>query len=129
MGKIFQSETVEIALAHGKQFAHDLAAINVTASRSWLEAFPETITCIQIADKDLRRSISTTNGIESLFSSVRLVTGRVKRWRNSNHALYWTAGAYFRIQPNMRRVRGFKALNQLDLIRKIDNETKQQKAA
>ena len=129
MGKIFQSETVEIALAHGKQFAADLMKINETAARSWLEAFPETITCLQIKDKDLRRSFSTTNAIESLFSSVRLVTGRVKRWRNSNHALYWTAGAYFRIQPNMRKVRGFRSLNQLDLIVKIDNENKQQKAA
>jgi transposase-like protein len=129
MTKIFQAESVDAALVLGKQFVSDLMKINETAARSWLEAFPETITVLQIKDLDLRRSLSTTNAIESLFSSVRLVTGRVKRWRNANHALYWTSGAYFRIQPNMHKVRGFRSLNQLDLIVKIDNETKQQKAA
>jgi putative transposase len=129
MTKIFKAESVEMALMLGKQFAADLAKINETAARSWLEAFPETITVLQVKDPDLRKTFSTTNAIESLFSSVRLVTGRVKRWRNANHALYWTAGAYFRIQPNMRKVRGFKSLNQLDGISKIDNENKQQKAA
>jgi transposase-like protein len=129
MTKIFQAETVERALALGKQFAADLSKINDTAARSWLEAFPETITVLQIKDRDLRKTFSTTNAIESLFSSVRLISRRVKRWRNANHALYWTAGAYFRIQPNMRKVRGFKALNQLDGILKIDQENKQPKAA
>jgi len=129
MTKIFKAESVEVALVLGKQFAADLSKINETASRSWLEAFPETITILQIKDLDLRKTFSTTNAIESLFSSVRLITGRVKRWRNANHALYWTAGSYFRIQPNMRKVRGFRVLNQLDAISKINDEQKQQKAA
>lgn len=129
MTKIFKAESVTVALELGKQFAADLAKINETASRSWLEAFPETITILQLQDQDLRRTFSTTNAIESLFSSVRLITGRVKRWRNASHALYWTSGAYFRIQPNMRKVRGFKNLNQLDGLLKIDQENKQQKAA
>lgn len=129
MTKIFRAENVEMALAYGKQFAADLSKINETAARSWLEAFPETITVLQIKDLDLRKTFSTTNAIESLFSSVRLVTGRVKRWRNANHALYWTAGAYFRIQPNMRKVRGFRSLIQLDGLSKIVDDSKQQKAA
>jgi len=124
MSKIFGAETVEQALALGKQFAVDLGKINDTAARSWLEAFPETITVLQLKDKDLRRSLSTTNAIESMFSSVRLVTGRVKRWRNANQALYWTAGAYFRIAPNMKKIRGFKAIKELDGLTKIVEETK-----
>jgi transposase-like protein len=129
MTKIFKAESVDTALALGKQFAADLLKINETASRSWLEAFPETITILQIKDHDLQKTFSTTNAIESLFSSVRLITGRVKRWRSASQALYWTAGSYFRIQPNMRKVRGFKALNQLDGIAKINDDLKQQKAA
>ena len=78
MTKIFGSESYAQGLALGKQFAADLAKINDTAARSWLEAFPETITVLQLKDNDLRRSLATTNAIESMFSSVRLVTGRVK---------------------------------------------------
>ncbi len=124
MTKIFGSETYAQALTLGKQFATDLSKINDTAARSWNEAFPETITVLQLKDKDLRRSLSTTNAIESMFSSVRLVTGRVKRWRNANQALYWTAGAYFRIQPNMKKIRGFKAIKELDGLTKIVEQTK-----
>lgn len=129
MTKIFGAETFQEALELGKQFAADLAKINDTAARSWLEAFPETITVMQLSDKDLRRSLSTTNAIESMFSSVRLVTGRVKRWRNANQALYWTAGAYFRIQPNMRKIRGYKAIKELDGLGKTVGEKQKEKAA
>lgn len=129
MAKIFKAETAEIAMALGRAFAADLAKINETAARSWLEAFPESITVLQFKDKELRRVLATTNAIESIFSSIRLITGRVKRWRNANHALYWTSGGYFRIQPNLRKIRGFRAIKELDGIGKLGEEQKQQKAA
>jgi putative transposase len=129
MTKIFGAPTVEEGLRLGKAFAEELAKINETAARSWLEAFPESITVLQLKDPELRRIFSSTNSIESLFSSVRLITGRVKRWRNANHALYWTSAAYFRIEPNMRKIRGFRNLNQLDLITKLGDEKKQEMAA
>ena len=78
MTKIFGSESYAQELELGRQFAANLSKINDTAARSWLEAFPETITVLQLKDNDLRRSLATTNAIESMFSSVRLVTGRVK---------------------------------------------------
>jgi putative transposase len=129
MTKIFKAETLAEALSIGKHFAAELEKINVTASRSWLEAFPETITVLQMRDTELRRVLATTNAIESLFSSVRSITGRVKRWRTATQALSWIAAGYFRIQPQMRKIRGFRSLNELDTIKDLREEAKGKEVA
>ena len=125
MTKIFKAVSYAEAFRLGKVFEKELAKINITASRSWAEAFPEVITVLQIKDLDLRRVFSSTNPIESLFSAIRGITIRVKRWRNASHALYWTAGGYYRIQPNLHKIRGYKSLSELDGVKKVDEKALQ----
>ena len=125
MNKIFKANTWEEGYNLGVQFEKDLSKINLTAAKSWAEAFPEVITILQIKDKELRVKLATTNAIESLFSAVRTVTGRVKRWKNANQALYWTAGAYLRVKPNIRRIRGFRSLKELDSLKPFEQLTKE----
>ncbi len=129
MSKIFKAESLSAALALGNNFEIELSKINETAARSWREAFPETITVLQIREPELRRVLSSTNMIESIFSTIRLITGRVKRWRNANQALYWTSGGFFRIQPQLRRIRGFSAIKELDGLKQIGQDGPEKKQA
>lgn len=116
MSTIFKASSVAVALERGRSFSRELGRINESAKRSWDEAFPETITILQVQSEELRRTLSTTNPIESLFSVIRSVTGRVKRWRSASHALYWCAGSYFRVEKRLRRIRGFSDLDQLQKV-------------
>lgn len=126
MAAIFRASTVSSALERGRGFSRALGRINESAKRSWDEAFPETITILQVQSEELRRSLSTTNPIESLFSVMRSITGRVKRWRTASHALYWCAGSYFRVEKRLRRIRGFRDLDQLTKIgQKIEQQAVQ----
>jgi hypothetical protein len=61
----------------------------------------------------LRRSLMTTNLLESVFSGAEQRTGRVDRWRSSNQKQRWLAGALLDMKPRLRRVRGYRALPQL----------------
>ena len=57
---------------------------------------------------ELRKSLASTNLIESLFSVVREKIHRVKNWkgRRSNQILRWVASAIRAHRTKMRRVRG-----------------------
>ena len=57
---------------------------------------------------ELRKSLASTNLIESLFSVVREKIHRVKNWqgRRSNQILRWVASAIRAHRQKMRRVRG-----------------------
>ena len=129
MAEIFSAPTYEEGYALGKRFSHELAALNRSAQASWEEGFPETILVLQLSDLELRRFFASTNAIESLFSGIRTVSGRVKRWRTANQALYWTAGAYTRISKNLKKIHGYKNLNQLEALKKNPTLTRYQEAA
>ena len=132
MANIFESNTFSEGYQKALHFHLALKRINETAARSWEECMPEILTFLQITDPELRRVFSTTNPIESLFSAIRSITGRVKRWRDQNQILYWCAGSYFRVQPNFRRVRGYKMLDQLSKLRQASElitETSKEMAA
>ena len=117
MTEIFTAATWAEGHTLGKRFSAELGALNRSAQASWDEGFPKVITVLQLTDPKLQRFLATTNPIESLFSAIRTVAGRVKRWRNANQALYWTAGAYTRISKNLKKIRGWRNLAELEEIR------------
>ena len=58
----------------------------------------------------LRRSLATTNPIESLMSRARHVHRNVKRWRNGKMMIRWMTAAVFEAAKGFRRVKGCKDL-------------------
>ena len=60
---------------------------------------------------ELRKSLSSTNLIESLISVVRTKTKNVKNWNRG--AARWIASAIAQHKPNMRKLRGCSAAHQL----------------
>jgi transposase-like protein len=63
----------------------ELAALNESAARSLEEGLDETLTLHRLNLPDaLRRSLNTTNLIESVMAQVERKTQRVDHWRTGN---------------------------------------------
>lgn len=77
------------------------------AASSLDEGLDETLTVMRLGlPRRLERQLSTTNAIENLIGSVRLLGNRVKRWRGGRMILRWTVTAVADAASRFRRVTG-----------------------
>ena len=84
------------------------------AARSLEEGLEETLTLHKLgAHKKLRKSLGTTNPIESLNGGIRTITGRVKRWRNSTMVMRWVWSGIMESERNFRKINGHKYIGAL----------------
>ncbi len=80
-------------------------------SRSILEGLDEVLTVSRLGlPLELRRSLASTNIIESMNSTVRQVCRNVKRWRNAGMALRWTAAGMMEAEKGFRRIKAYRQL-------------------
>ena len=94
----------------GKIF-RQLERINPSAARSLQEGLEETLTVHRLGVGTLlRRTLASSNPIESCFSIVEKVARNVKRWRAGDHALRWTATGLLEAEKKFRRVKGYREL-------------------
>jgi len=105
--------------------------LSPNAAASLREGLEETLTVVKLGLPELlRRTLATTNPIESALSVVGKVTGRVKRWRDGDMRLRWCTAGLLRAEQKFNRVRGHKQLHllvsQLDVLdtKTIDAEQK-----
>jgi len=91
-----------------------LEGINPSAAASLREGLEETLTLHRLGLPDaLRKSLQTTNLIESALSVASDVAGRVKRWRAGDMRLRWLATGLLAAEKQFRRVRGHKLMPKL----------------
>lgn len=91
-----------------------LQRINPSAARSLEEGLEETLTVHRLGLGELlRRSLATTNPIESCLSTVERVARNVKRWRPGDQVLRWTAAGLREAERKFRRVKGYRELEGL----------------
>lgn len=65
---------------------------NVSAVKSLDEGFEETLTIHRLeVHKELRRSFSTTNMIESIHALIGQKTDKIDYWENSSQKQRWVA--------------------------------------
>jgi len=109
----------------------DLSLQNESAVRSLEEGFEETLTLHRLGlFRELGISLKTTNSIESLHSLMASRTDKVDHWKNSNQRQRWVATALLDIEPDLRRIKGFRHLPalrhalQVELNLVSDHETK-----
>jgi putative transposase len=82
-----------------------------SAAESVREGLDETLTVLRLAlSERLRRSLATTNPIESLMSRTRHVHRNVKRWRSGKMMIRWMTAAVFEAAKGFRRLKGCKDL-------------------
>lgn len=91
-----------------------LERMNDRAAASLKEGMEETLTIHRLELPEvLRRSLLSTNIIESAFSRHRDVTRNVKRWRNADQKRRWAATALLEAERSFRRIKGWRSMSVL----------------
>ena len=102
------------AKAELEKIFRQLERINPSAARSLEEGLEETLTVHRLGvGERLRRTLASTNPIESCLSTVEKVARNVKRWHAGDQALRWTATGLLEAQTHFRRVKGYRGLETL----------------
>lgn len=126
----YRSEAEATAKKHLKALQGWLArAGHEGAAASLAEGLDETLTVTRLRlPRDLRRSLATTNAIESALGRVRKTTRNVKRWRGGDMARRWCATALLEARKGFRRIKGYKNLPALAAALERDDERRNQAA-
>lgn len=91
-----------------------LERLNPSAAASLREGLEETLTVHKLGVTGLlRKTLSTTNPIESCFSVTRTITGRVKRWSGRDMVQRWAVAALLRAEKKFKRVKGYREIPKL----------------
>ncbi len=102
------------AKAELEKIFRQLERVNPSAARSLEEGMEETLTVHRLGVGELlRRSLATTNPIESCLSTVERVARNVKRWHGGDQPLRWTATGLLEAERKFRKVKGFRELANL----------------
>ena len=89
----------------------ELMDLNPSAARSLEEGMEETLTVHRLRlPMKLRRSLSSTNLIESAFSTVDTVCRNVKRWQGGDQYLRWVASGLLWAESRWNRIHGHREL-------------------
>ena len=89
-----------------------LGNINHEAANSLEESAMETLTLIKMkCPRLLRKSLMSTNPIESAFSLVRSTTSRIKNWKSGkNQISRWVSASLLEVEKRFRTIKGFKEI-------------------
>lgn len=94
-----------------KELEQWLRAINESAADSLLEAFDELLTLHRLkVPALLRKTLHSTNPLESLFSRVRACEKNIKRYRDSKMAQRWLASALLYAERSFRAIKGHESI-------------------
>ncbi len=85
------------------------------AAASLREGLDETLTIMRLElPENLTRVLSSTNLIENLFSRVRDMARRVRRWQGGGMILRWTAAGVLEAERTFRKIAGYRSLPKLE---------------
>jgi len=89
---------------------HDeLTEINPSAAGSLAEGLEETLTLLELrVTPKLRRTLASTNGIESSFSIVDRICSQVKRWQGGDHRLRWVSSSLLYAESRWNKITGYR---------------------
>src|SRR5260370_40955555 len=88
--------------------------INPSAARSLGEGLEETLTGHRLhVPPQLRKTLASTNVIESPFSIVERVCPNVKRWHAGDQRERWMASGLLLAEKQFRRAQGHKRIPRL----------------
>jgi len=108
------------------EFEQWLRGINESAADSLLEAIEEILTLHRLkVSALLRKSLHSTNPIESMFATVRACEGNIKRYRGSRMSQRWLAAVCLHCEKGFTRVKGFASIP--DVIAMIEAEQADEK--
>jgi putative transposase len=89
----------------------ELMGVNPSAARSLEEGLEETLTLHKLnVPAPLRKTLRTTNPIESIFDTVRTACRNVKRWRPGDQRERWICSGLLFAESKFRRIDGYREL-------------------
>lgn len=101
------------------QLHRELMDLNPSAARSLEEGLEETLTVHRLhIPFQLRKSLASTNIIESAFSIVERVCSNVKRWHGGDQRERWVGSGLLVAEKQFRRIQGHKQIPVL--LRELD---------
>ena len=102
-----------------EQLHRELMDLNPSAARSLGEGMEETLTVHRLhVPPQLRKTLASTNVIESAFSIVERVCRNVKRWHAGDQRERWVGSGLLVAEKQFRRVQGHKQIP--NLIRELE---------
>ncbi len=94
------------------EFERWLRSINESAADSLVEALEEILTLHRLkVPALLRKSLHSTNPIESMFSMVRQCERNIKRYRSSKMRQRWLAAVLMHCEQQFRRIKGHASID------------------
>ncbi len=107
----------------------ELKLINASAVTSLDEGLEETLTVHRLGlSKELRKSLKTTNMIESVLALVGQKTDKIDYWKNSDQKQRWVATALLSIESRLNRVGGYRQLKALRVALQKELQSKRKEA-
>ena len=108
------------------QIHRELMGANPSAARSLEEGLEETLTLHKLSvPASLRKTLRTTNPIESVFDTVRTSCRNVKRWRPGDQRERWICAGLLFADNKFRRIDGYRELPRfLDILDARFNSSK-----
>jgi putative transposase len=97
-----------------KVLAGQLERVNPDAAASLREGLAETVTVTRLGvTGTLLKTVMSTNPVESMIEIVRAHARNVKRWKDGDMRLRWTAAGMEAAAGQFRRVKGYRQLPKL----------------
>ena len=119
--KAWASENHQQALDALQLLAGELERSHPGAASSLREGLQETLTLTRLGVRGkLKRTLQSTNPIESMIGTVRQTSRNVKRWQNGDMCLRWTAAGMLEAETQFRKIMGYSDLAKLALAVEAD---------
>lgn len=111
-----------------QQIHRELMGVNPSAARSLEEGLEETLTLHRLGvPLALRKTLRSTNPIESVFDTVRTACRNVKRWRPGDQRERWIGSGLLLAEQKFRRIVAYRELPKLIAI--LDSQFRATKAS
>ena len=103
-----------LALDGLQALAGELERSHPGAASSLREGLEETLTLTRLQIRGrLKRTLQSTNPIESMIEIVRRTSRNVKRWQSGEMCLRWTAAGMLEAEQQFRKIIGYRDLAKL----------------
>jgi transposase-like protein len=110
----YNEPSEKLAFKRLSEIRAELAPISENAVNALTEGLYETLTVHRLKVKGyLRKSLRTTNIMESAFSSVRRYMGRVSRFRDEAQIELWVTRSILEAERHFRQLSGHRQLKKL----------------
>jgi putative transposase len=123
--RAWASDNHELALDGLQALTGELEHSHPGAAASLAEGLEETLTLTRPGIRGrLKKTLASTNPIESMIEIIRRTSRSVKRWQNGDMCLRWTAAGMLEAETQFRKVVGYSDLAKLALAVERDLATR-----